>query len=484
MAFNTPVFSLFFAFAVMAIGFGPALAKRFRRGFGRGFSEHAYPQARVAIFLFLSLAFYVFSQVRFLGLFLVLSGLGYFFSKSIILSKNQRRKKIWLVLHLITMIGTLIFFKVVVESGQVETAGALSSWVLPLGLSFYTFQSLGYSFDAYRGLVTDPLPFSVYVTSLGFFLSIGAGPIPKMTELAEDLARPRIFTDAELKLAVFLICNGLFKKAVGDLLSFPANAYFSDLQPRSALAAWTGLLALSGQYYADFSGYTDIALGCAVLLGVKLPENFRLPYLAISFADHWRRWHISLSNWFRDYVFMPLILTGYPKVRRRFLFLTPTRFTALSLVATMALIGLWHGLTIHFFFWGVYNGIFVALSPAILRSLRKLGLGATPVLIAITFYLTAIGRILTVNHPARSLLALLRELHSPFLTSTALPATAVMTFFLVCLGLIAPHAFDYLRIEKPQHLDQPLVFWPLATGLLIFTFVFGTAGHAFLYFQF
>ena len=163
------------------------------------------------------------------------------------------------------------------------------------------------------------------------------------------------------------------------------------------------------------SGYTDIAIGCAVLIGVELPENFRLPFLARSFADHWRRWHISLSNWFRDYVFTPLVIHLAPRVfrsktRALQLRLAPI-LTGVILVVTMVLIGLWHGLGWNYAWWGFYNGVLVALSPALLRLFRRLKLANSFLMILLTFYLTTIGRILTFPRPARSLKNLLQELH-------------------------------------------------------------------------
>ena len=224
--------------------------------------------------------------------------------------------------------------------------------VLPLGISFHTFQSMSYVVDVYRGIQTavrDPIDYALYIC---FFPQLVAGPIVRARNFFADLWNWRSPNREEVAEGIFLVTLGLTKKmAFADQFAKLANSYFQNLPANvGALPAWCGVLAFSMQIYFDFSGYTDMAIGMARLLGFHFPMNFRRPYLASSITDFWRRWHISLSSWLRDYLYISL--GGNRKGKFR---------TYCNLMLTMLLGGLWHGASWNFMIWGGYHGALLAI---------------------------------------------------------------------------------------------------------------------------
>lgn len=220
--------------------------------------------------------------------------------------------------------------------------------ILPVGISFYTFQSVGYIVDVYRGHIRACRNLQEYALFVCFFPQLVAGPIERASRLIGQIQSKRRFDPDKAQDAVLLIIWGVFKKVViADNVAVTCNKIFALENPDFALL-WVGVFAFAVQILADFSAYTDIARGSARLLGFDLMENFRNPYFASSPADFWRRWHISLSTWLRDYVYIPL--GGSRGGARR---------TAINLVLTFLISGLWHGAQWNFIFWGLYWGVLV-----------------------------------------------------------------------------------------------------------------------------
>ncbi len=221
---------------------------------------------------------------------------------------------------------------------------------LPAGLSFYTFQSIGYVVDVYVGRVKaerDLLDYALYVS---FFPQLVAGPIERAGHMLPQYHRNRCFDAVEWRTGLGLMLWGFFKKVVvADNAAFLANRVFGLAHP-SYPVLWAGVLAFAVQIYADFSGYTDIARGSARLLGIDLMRNFNHPYIATSPADFWRRWHISLSTWLRDFIYIPLGGSRGSVGRASF-----------NLLATFALSGLWHGASWNYVIWGIYWGALILL---------------------------------------------------------------------------------------------------------------------------
>jgi alginate O-acetyltransferase complex protein AlgI len=269
---------------------------------------------------------------------------------------GERRRKYFLILSIgfcLTILGFFKYFGFFVHSAQtiLETAGfhtdpVLLKIILPVGISFYTFQSLGYVIDIYRGVASSCGDFVTFAAFDAFFPQMVSGPIERGHQLIPQLEANRAFQPAYLQDGLSMILVGFFKKVfVADNCAVLANYAFAPATALNGYWAVLGVVAFAFQIYGDFSGYTDIARGSAKLLGINLVENFRFPYLARNPSDFWSRWHISLSNWFRDYLYIPL--GGNRSGRWQ---------TLRNLGVTMLLAGLWHGASWIFVLWGAYYG--------------------------------------------------------------------------------------------------------------------------------
>jgi D-alanyl-lipoteichoic acid acyltransferase DltB (MBOAT superfamily) len=232
---------------------------------------------------------------------------------------------------------------------------------LPLGLSFYTFNLLSHGLDVYwgRGTPAPPGALAAYAT---FFPTVSSGPLMREADFRAQTAAPWTLGAADIDAAVFRIAMGLGKKVlIADAIGTVVDPLFSDHAGLRLGAAWVAVLGQHFRMYFDFSGYTDIAIGAALLLGVRVPPNFDAPYTARSLTEFWQRWHMTLSGWFRDYVFMPtaLFLRRLDPCRRA----GPARGAAL--VVTMVLIGLWHAPTVPYLVWGLAQGSILAVHASL-----------------------------------------------------------------------------------------------------------------------
>ncbi|MGH9558782.1 MAG: MBOAT family O-acyltransferase [Bryobacteraceae bacterium] len=227
------------------------------------------------------------------------------------------------------------------------------NWTLPLSLSFYVFQALTYTIDLYRSDIPGTRSYLAHLAAVSFFPTAIAGPITRVASLVEQFEKPKRLSADDGGRALFLIGMGLVKKfLIADFLGANlVNRVFDFPNLYSGTETLLAVYAYSLQIYYDFSGYTDIAIGSALLLGIRLPRNFNRPYAADSVADFWRRWHITLSNWLRDYLYFSL-----PGLRSKWKI-----FTYMNLIITMVLGGLWHGASWNFAIWGALHGIGLAV---------------------------------------------------------------------------------------------------------------------------
>jgi alginate O-acetyltransferase complex protein AlgI len=277
-------------------------------------------------------------------------------------SEDQRYRKRWLRISLVTNLGLLGVFKYLdflIESWNLLSlrlsdsleVGALGL-ALPVGISFYTFQTMSYTIDVYRKHQPPYGDFLDFACYAAFFPQLVAGPIVRADHFREQIKAP-LFTSAHrFRLGLTLIVYGVAKKLViADNVALHANEVFVEGEHLANIGLiWWGALCFGIQIYCDFSAYTDIAIGSAHLIGVELPENFKAPYLATTPQDFWRRWHISLSTWLRDYLYIPL--GGSRNGRNRMVF---------ALMMTMLLGGLWHGASWNFVLWGFVHGLLLVL---------------------------------------------------------------------------------------------------------------------------
>lgn len=271
------------------------------------------------------------------------------------------RRTAWLWLSIVTNLGLLGFYKYFnFFIDNVAAAGAAVGWtfpdvtlrvLLPAGISFYTFQSMSYTIDVYRGHAPARTSFVDVAAFVSFFPHLVAGPIMRATNLLPQVEQPRVFAPAAARDATLLMVWGFFKKLViADNVGVIANKVFALESPEFFLL-WAGVFAFAIQIYADFSAYTDIARGVAKWYGFDLIRNFERPYLATGPADFWRRWNISLSTWFRDYVYIPL--GGSRRGRAR---------EAGNILITFLVSGLWHGASWNYVLWGAYHGVLLLVA--------------------------------------------------------------------------------------------------------------------------
>lgn len=313
---------------------------------------------RVLMLLLASWFFYMTWNPVFIILIIASSVIDYIAGFLIYSAKQHERTwlaRFWLVVSLVSNLGLLFFFKYfnlfsdfLGQLGVVDGNAGILSLILPAGISFYTFQTMSYSLDIYRGLLKPIRSFLKFNLFVSFFPQLVAGPIVRAREFIPQLiARPR-FDPALITNGFFMIMVGLFKKVViSDFLAVNfADRVFASPGIYSPLEVLLGVYAYGLQIYCDFSGYSDIAIGSAAMLGFKLPLNFNSPYKAHNLQDFWHRWHITLSTWLRDYLYIPL--GGNRKGNAR---------TYINLAITMLLGGLWHGAAYRFIIWGALHGL-------------------------------------------------------------------------------------------------------------------------------
>ncbi|HOW50473.1 MAG TPA: MBOAT family O-acyltransferase [bacterium] len=426
-----------------------------------------------------SFFFYGWWDWRFLFL-IILSGLIDFVAALLIVDR-PRYRRLWLIVSMSGNLGTLAVFKYsrfVWENLHalvplLPAAPPVNDFflILPVGISFYTFQSMSYTIDVYRGEVTPTRSVLKFFAYLSLFPQLVAGPIVRARDFLHQLDAPRCTDEATRYRGLELILHGYFKKTViADNLAPLVNAAFSATNPDpSSLYWWIVMVAFGFQIYCDFSGYSDIARGLAKWMGYDFMVNFNHPYTALSLREFWTRWHISLSSWFRDYVYIPLGGSKRRKGRE-----------AANLWATMLLSGLWHGASWNFVIWGGVHAGFLSLEkvfryPALLVRTRPGRL--------IAFLIVSVQVLVAwVFFRAPTLPQALDILRIMFSFSGTLPATFGVSGLLLIGGMAAREFYIYLgghpffRRPAVQTAMLSLVVWAII-------FLRGK-GQEFIYFQF
>ncbi len=313
--------------------------------------------------------FYAFWDARFLALIIISTLVDFWVGSWIYRTEDKKKQKSFLVLSLVINLGILAFFKYCnffIESANLALSNlnltiSHINVILPVGISFYTFQSMSYSLDIYLKKlkpVRDPIDFALYVA---FFPQLVAGPIVRATHFLPQMLLQTKLSAEKFFIGLQIFLYGLFLKVViADNVAIHVDSIFIEGDHLQNIGLiWWGALAFGIQIYCDFSAYTDIAIGSAHLLGIRLPENFKSPYVANSPQDFWRRWHISLSTWLRDYLYISLGGSRHGK-----------RVMLMALMATMLLGGLWHGAAWNFVLWGLLHGLLLIIH----RSLKNVKL--------------------------------------------------------------------------------------------------------------
>jgi alginate O-acetyltransferase complex protein AlgI len=316
-------------------------------------------QLRNIYLVLVSYIFYSFWDWRFLSLIFASSLVDYFVGKNLARTTSLLGRRSLLAISLTFNLGMLFTFKYFnffVETfvdtfALFGTEFSYNSWqiLLPVGISFYTFQTLSYTIDIYRKRITPTNDMVAFFAFVSFFPQLVAGPIERASNLLTQFETRRYFDYHKSVSGLRLILGGLFKKMViADNCALYVNSIFEQYDTASGSTLFMGAVFFAFQIYGDFSGYSDIAIGSARLMGFDLMKNFNYPYLAQNMSDFWRRWHISLSTWFRDYVYIPLGGSRVSKTR-----------LVINILIVFLLSGLWHGANLTFVFWGLLHAIFV-----------------------------------------------------------------------------------------------------------------------------
>jgi alginate O-acetyltransferase complex protein AlgI len=449
-------------------------------------------RARVWLLLVASFVFYA-SWNRWLACLVFLcTTADYYVGLGLAAISSPRLRRLLLAGSLGMNLGLLCYFKYVnffLESLQeaLRVAGVPASFpflsvILPVGISFYTFEAISYIVDVYRGKMPAERRLSHFLLFITFFPHLVAGPIVRARDFLPQIDRPKQFSYLRAQVGVQLFLVGLFKKlVVADRLALVVDPVFATPAAFSSLAVWVAVFAYAVQIYCDFSGYTDMALGSAHLLGYKLVINFNLPYTAANVAEFWHRWHISLSTWLRDYLFIPL---GGSRGSAWLI----TR----NLLITMTLGGLWHGAKWTFVLWGLVHGLLLVghrlfrawcVDGSALDSILRTSLG-TALRVTLTFLAVALCWVLFRASSLAGALAVYGRLLAPG-PGLPLPMPLVAVLPLV-LGLLLTVALGrrYNLGQLVRKLPAPVVGW--GYGLLFCWTLLLTPGSnkLFVYFQF
>lgn len=315
-------------------------------------------KAKNAVLLIMSLLFYAWGEPKWIILLIAVTFVDYVAGLLIGRAQTRRAKKAWLALSVIVSLGTLAVFKYsgfFVENinGIFGASVAQPPFTLPIGISFYTFQAISYTVDVYRGKTEVQRSFAKFLLFVSLFPQLIAGPIIRYADIAAQIDDRRTtlpgFTKGITRFATGLAKKVLLANVAGELV---ASLIGGDLANTTVLGAWTGMIFYALQIYFDFSGYSDMAIGLGKMFGFDYMENFNYPYISKSITEFWRRWHISLSTFFRDYVYIPL-----GGNRKRML---------LNMLIVWALTGLWHGASWNFVLWGIYYFVFLLIEKLFL----------------------------------------------------------------------------------------------------------------------
>jgi D-alanyl-lipoteichoic acid acyltransferase DltB (MBOAT superfamily) len=442
-------------------------------------------RAQNRLLLLASYVFYGYWDWRFLSLIAISTVVDYYCG--IAMRERAEKARSFLTFSMVTNLGLLFTFKYFdfFQDSFVELLNALSipahpvtlNIVLPVGISFYTFQTMSYTIDVYRKKLEPCRDFLDFALFVSFFPQLVAGPIERAVNLLPQIVRPRKVTAAQTYEGLWLITWGYFKKVyVADNVAMLVDASFGPAGTGTGAEALVAVYAFAVQIYCDFSGYTDIARGLAKLLGIELMLNFNLPYFAKNPSDFWRRWHISLSTWLRDYLYIGLGGNRGGTFR-----------TYRNLFLTMLLGGLWHGAAWTYVAWGVFHGgllISYRLIPSGVFNGLRLGKWGDVLAVVIMFHFTCIGWLL---FRAESIAQAWHMFASVF-TDFGWSAQASQMF-----NTVLSFSAILLIVQLIQYFKDDLLFvfrlpipvrGAIAGALVYFILIHGAVSDAFIYFQF
>ncbi len=407
-------------------------------------------------------------------------------------ARDVFRKKLYLFIGILALIGVLALLK---YSGFIiEIAGLPSpaiQFMLPVGISFYTFQTLGYLIDIYRGKYPAERHFGYYCLFVSFFPQILSGPIGRGDVLLPQLKKERTFDIYQASYGMKLMAVGYFKKlVVAGLLAPTVDKIYDNPESYVGLVYIIATFMFALQIYCDFSGYTDIAIGCAKLFGMELSENFKTPYFSRSIKEFWSRWHISLSTWFRDYLYIPLGGNRVGKIRHCF-----------NLMLTFLVSGLWHGAGINYILWGGIHGFYQIIETISGKNKKGREEKRNPLLNLFSVFLTFMAVCLawvffradSVSHAWRIISLSFHEIGNPYnYFRTAVICLDMSYAYMIYLSIpvLLLTIYDYASLKRDViawiSSRKPWVRYPVYIFLLLIILLFSEKGVSteFYYFQF
>ncbi len=452
--------------------------------------------------LFLLVSSYIFYGLwdwRFLFLILASTVVDFFVGQTIYNNTSNSKRKTWLWVSVIFNIGLLGFFKYYnffidswIDLLSIVGYETTSTWtlqiILPVGISFYTFQTMSYSLDIYYKRLQPTKDFISFATFVSFFPQLVAGPIERASNLLSQITTKRVFTYNQCKEGLKLILWGLFKKIViADAIAPIVDDIFLNYNEYSASTLILGVSLFSFQVYGDFSGYSDIAIGTAKLFGIELMSNFKFPIFARNVAEYWQRWHVSLSTWFRHYVYIPLGGSRVSKLK-----------SVRNIIIIFLVSGFWHGANWTFIAWGALHAVLYI--PVFLMGRNRMYMGnvvaenrwfpsLTEILqILLTFSLVTFSRVFFRSTSITDAFGFLEQMYSNFTYETYHhPLGYRMVDYFVLLGIFLLYEFRIRKDERaPFKFKSKIVRFILYALVILGMLLFydDQIDRSFIYFQF
>lgn len=473
MLFNTVDFALFFPLVLLL--YWTVFKKNLK--------------AQNLFLVVVSYIFYAFWDWRFLSLIFISSLVDYSVGWRLGQTNGKNQRKLLLLVSLVFNLGLLFTFKYfdffvdtfISTFALFGTQFSATSWniLLPVGISFYTFQTLSYTLDIYKRKMEPTRNMVSFFAFVSFFPQLVAGPIERASHLLPQFEKERFVDRKKVVDGLRLILSGLFKKMViADNCALIVNSIFENYQVESGSTLLCGAIFFAFQIYGDFSGYSDIAIGTSRLMGFDLMKNFNFPYLAQNMSDFWKRWHISLSTWFRDYVYIPL---GGSRVSKGRLIL--------NIMIVFLVSGLWHGANLTFVFWGFIHALFVIpvilyfKKDAVFQKNKIFPTFKELVSIGFTFGIVVIAWVFFRAETLYDAFQYLGILFSKSLfTAPLVPRSGILFLFIyMCFEWIQRHRDHVLDIA---YIRNKWVRYGIYYGVIFCIFYFAGDLQPFIYFQF
>jgi len=471
MVFNSLAFAAFFAVVLLL------------------FSLPLKWHSRKIILLLASYVFYMAWNPPFVLLLWISTVVDWYAAQGLVHAQRQSARRAWMLLSVVANLGMLAYFKygnfalanftLIMAGFGVDYRAPAMDIVLPVGISFYTFATMSYTLDVFLRRAAPARSFLDYALFVTFFPHLVAGPIMRPTELVPQFEEAPRATRQQIFFGLALMTLGLFEKVVlaDSFLAKAAERVYDRGGLPGSVDAWFGTLAFSGQIFCDFAGYSTTAIGAALCLGFAMSDNFRFPYAAIGFSDFWRRWHITLSAWLRDYLYIPLGGNRHGPARTYF-----------ALMGTMLLGGLWHGASWTFVAWGGLHGLYLSVERVLRTRYARYRPGPWA-LFASGLLTYALINITWVFFRAKDFAKAWTMLGGMFGanadTKPQLDTYSLVSVGLIVTGIVGTHWLMRRRTLEGVLAQTPSVVVALAWGFMAFCVVIAQgSGNAFIYFQF